>query len=121
MFKRFLHGLVFGSGFAIAFVIIWVVGFYVVFPKIVTTTWDSGTSAGTEKEVYAVPPINESRRFLGSTGRYSTPGSREDVLSSGPGEIVGKAEVNGEPVAGLKLRLALNGKVMSRDSGLLLM
>lgn len=70
-----------------------------------------------EKTVNAVPPIAESERFLGSTavlhGDFS-PASRQTVLAAGPGKLAGSVTSSGKPLQGLRLRLALNGSVMSQ-------
>jgi hypothetical protein len=63
----------------------------------------------------SVPPeIKE--RFLGTSGVTwsSSPYHRENILASGPGEIIGSVISSGKPVAGLRVRLALNGSVMSQ-------
>jgi hypothetical protein len=56
-------------------------------------------------------------QFLGTTGTYNSdfkPSSREAELVSGPGQIVGRISVNGKRIAGVSIRLALNGTVMSQ-------
>jgi len=72
-----------------------------------------------EKTVDAAPPIAELERFYGSHAAFSgetSPASRNTVLAAGPGRIVGSITANGKPVQGLRLRLALNGAVMSQWS-----
>jgi len=67
-----------------------------------------------DKEIVTVPPeIKE--RFLGTQGSYSGnfPHDRNKVLATGPGKITGAVTSGGKPVQGLRLRLALNGSVMS--------
>ena len=62
--------------------------------------------------VSVAPPIKE--RFLGSSGRSrGFPHDRDKLLASGPGMITGTVTAGGKPVQGLRLRLALNGSVMS--------
>ncbi|HZF18998.1 MAG TPA: carboxypeptidase-like regulatory domain-containing protein [Burkholderiales bacterium] len=64
-------------------------------------------------EVVSVPPpIRE--RFLGSSGSSrGFPVDRSKVLATGPGTIAGRVTAAGTPVPGLRVRLALNGSVMS--------
>ena len=67
-----------------------------------------------EKTVAVAPPIVE--RFYGtqaSLAREFSPTARQTVLASGPGRIVGSVTSSGKPLPGLRLRLALNGAVMS--------
>ena len=68
-----------------------------------------------EKEVAVAPPIVE--RFYGTSGStygdFPSPG-RRTVLATGPGKVVGKVTSDGKPLSGLRLRLALNGAVMSQ-------
>jgi len=64
-------------------------------------------------ETVSVPP-EVKERFLGSSGSYrSRPPNRDRTLAIGPGRISGKVTSSGKPVQGLRLRLALNGAVMS--------
>jgi hypothetical protein len=70
-----------------------------------------------ERTVDAVPPIVEEKRFHGthaSTTGHFPRDARETVLAAGPGKIVGSVASGGKPVQGLRLRLALNGAVMSQ-------
>lgn len=70
-----------------------------------------------ETTLQAVPPIAERDRFYGTHG--STMGSfpdsaRHTALAAGPGKITGRVTASGQPVQGLRLRLALNGAAMSQ-------
>lgn len=78
-----------------------------------TTFYKSTTSQNT---VYTPPEVTEKDHFFGTTGRSSGsfPRVRKDVLAEGNGRIVGRVTVDNEPVKGLKLRLLLNGSVMSQ-------
>ena len=119
MFKKFIDGLVFGAGFGIAFVVVWMVAFYLLLPIIAESglarvSTSAGVDAVPEKNVHAVPSIDTPGRYLGSTNISSSDFSRSGVLAGGPGKIIGSAQVNGAPVTGLKLRLALNGSVYSQ-------
>jgi hypothetical protein len=40
LLKKFLHGLVFGSGFGVAFVAIWIVGIWYVIPRVMETKFN---------------------------------------------------------------------------------
>jgi hypothetical protein len=70
-----------------------------------------------EKTVGAAPAISEEGRFHGTYGSYTGdfPNSaRNTVLAPGPGKLTGKVLSGGQPAQGLRLRLALNGGVMSQ-------
>jgi hypothetical protein len=112
MLKKFLGGLVFGAGFAVAAIIVVVVYFHFFF----TPTFEKTITSSPDANVIGTPPsIQTQKRFLGSQGIFNGEFKRSnDVLSAGPGEIVGKVTANEEPVAGVKLRFALNGNVMSQ-------
>ena len=127
MFKRLINGLVFGSGFAVAFLIVSFLGMqlYASYQmKALGIELESGGrhfSSGPidrEEEVVDEAPSFSpaSEEFLGSYGIYSEGFTdiKGKVLASGPGIIRGKITANGEPAAGLKLRLALNKAVMSQ-------
>ncbi|MFA7348745.1 MAG: hypothetical protein WCZ86_13370, partial [Desulfurivibrionaceae bacterium] len=114
MLKKFLNGIIFGAGFAISFLAIWFITMYFIAPKILSDKIEKIENPNSS--VTSAPPLTEKKRFLGSPGAYSTDFKRDrsKVLSSGPGEIKGKILLNGNPLKGLKLRLALNGTVMSQ-------
>lgn len=118
MFKKFINGLVFGTGFGIAFVIVGIIGFMYILPTTLNSKHLKHTIDSNDKTIYLVPPIESPKKYLGSTNTYS--GEVLDfntgMLASGPGKIIGKAVVNGTPLNGLKLRLALNGKIYSQWS-----
>lgn len=114
MLKKLLNGLIFGTGFGLAFVIIWIIAIYFVLPKVFESKFESGIVGNTKKEISTAPSINTPTRFLGSPAIHSSGFTNEGVLSKGPGEIIGNAVVNGELLVGLKLRLALNGTIMSQ-------
>lgn len=70
-----------------------------------------------ERTVDAAPPVKDLERFYGTHG--STMGNfpdeaRRTVLAPGPGRIAGRVTSDGKPLQGLRLRLALNGAVMSQ-------
>jgi hypothetical protein len=78
-------------------------------------SWPSGPRSEPAETVVTAPPgIKE--RFLGVSGTYSGDfaGDRGAVLAAGPGAIAGTVRVAGKPASGLRLRLALNGSVMSQ-------
>lgn len=111
MLKKFLHGLAFGAGFGIAFAAVVVAIWIFILPRVIETRFG-------ESEVIAnTPPIlKPNDKYLGSFGAYSGgfSSNRSGVLAEGPGEIIGEALANNKAAVGLKLRLALNGKVMSQ-------
>lgn len=64
------------------------------------------------------PSIKDSQQFLGTMGSYNgdfKPSARDKVLAEGPGRIEGRITAEGKPVAGVSIRLALNGSVMSQS------
>ena len=70
-----------------------------------------------ETTVATAPPIVDQPRFHGTSAMTSGDFSmkmRKTVLASGPGGIVGNVTSDGKPLEGLRLRLALNGAVMSQ-------
>lgn len=72
---------------------------------------------GSDITVPTAPPVADTERFHGThaslAGEFS-PSSRRNVLAAGPGKLVGNVTSNGKPLQGLRLRLALNGAVMSQ-------
>lgn len=82
------------------------------FPSISFPTRPHSSSAG---EVVSVPP-EVTERFLGSSAVTSGdfPGIQNKVLAGGAGTIAGSVTAGGKPAQGLRLRLALNGSVMSQ-------
>lgn len=68
------------------------------------------------KHVGVAPAPSEEARFLGATGHYTMDPSpaRDTVLDAGPGKLAAVVTSNGKPVKGLRLRLLLNGSVMSQ-------
>ena len=118
MLKKFIEGLVFGSGFSISFVTIWIMAFYFVLPQILENQYkiDTSTTSFTTKEIDHAPPLNTFEKFLGVQGRYSGyfDTTESTTLAAGKGVIRGKVTANNTPVTGLKLKLALNGSTSSQ-------
>ncbi len=112
MLKKFINGMLFGTGFAVAFIVVLVVYFNFFFVSTVNSTFEKKETV--ISDVPGVPKI--SNRFLGSSAVYAGGflNNNSGVLSTGPGEIKGLVTSNGYPTEGLRLRLALNGKVMSQ-------
>jgi len=70
-----------------------------------------------EKTIAAVPPVSETERFHGTFASLSGDfpmSARDTVLAAGPGRLVGGVTSGGKPLAGVRLRLALNGAAMSQ-------
>ncbi len=111
MFKKFLNGLVFGFGFAVATIA--TVLFYINF-----NSFSSETNFSEESLVVTTPPsIDKSQEeFLGSLNTYSEGflGKNNGVLVSGEGIITGSVFAEGRGIAGISLRLALNGEAYSQ-------
>ncbi len=117
MFKRLVDGLIFGAGFGIAFVAVWIVAIYFILPNIVVSRFEAPSVESSSDDVVAgVPSISDSSKYLGSSGIYSGDfiHNRKGVLAGGQGVIRGSAYVNEKPLQGLRLRLALNGSVLSQ-------
>jgi hypothetical protein len=110
--------LMLGSAFCGALLV--VVGVYAYFSWQFTHAGPGKTvhfPARNEKTVEVAPAPVERERFYGTyatmSGEFS-PSSRQTVLAAGPGKIAGSVTSGGKPLAGLRLRLALNGAVMSQ-------
>jgi hypothetical protein len=70
-----------------------------------------------EKTVSSAPPIVSTERFYGTFAMMAggfPPDARQTVLAAGPGKLVGVVTSGGNPLQGLRLRLALNGAVMTQ-------
>jgi hypothetical protein len=118
MFKKFLSGLVFGSGFALAFAVIYTIFAFWVWPlKIQVTHSDSDAveSAPQVRQSDSAVPSGDGD-YLGAVSNYSGDfqTSEKKILDEGPGSIEGFATVSDDPATGLKVRLALNGEVISQ-------
>ena len=98
MFRKFLNGLMTGTGFGIAFVAVCVVGIYYVLPRVAVSQFAPGAMNLDERETGIVPAVSEPKRFLGSTAGYAGDflDNKNGVLTGGPGKIVGS--VNGPPL-----------------------
>ena len=106
MFRKFLTGLVFGAGFAIAFTLVCTFWITWALPKYL------------ENKVTSTKPPSltaSENKFLGtpgsSDGNFDHTTTKE--LSPGLGQIVGKITADGIGVAGQRIRLELNGNVRS--------
>lgn len=110
MWKKFLGGVVFGTGFAIAFVIVLNVALVRFIDRGPISMYSESGSELTE-----APAIRDQEAFLGSQGTYDSRFSMDqtETLAAGDGSIVGQIESNGVGVEGVRLRLALNGTVKS--------
>ena len=123
MMKTFFKGLLFGAGFAISFVVIQSAWFYWVIPAGLDRL-DSGAlvmdedgnwvpADESEVEGFRTAPATRSFPRTGSIpsgshdGRFDAAAAEE--LEEGPGRLEGRVLARGEPVTGLRLRLALNG------------
>ena len=105
MLKKLLDGLIFGTGFGIAFVGIWVVVIYFILPNAVESRFNTETTRHNEEVVSSAPSIEKDTKFLGSSGIYAGDflDNKSGVLSSGEGAIVGTALVNEAPLKGERL------------------
>ncbi|BEU02288.1 hypothetical protein OAG1_10880 [Agarivorans sp. OAG1] len=116
MLRKLFNGVVFGTGFGIAFVAIWVIAIYFILPSVLESRFEKEIVESNKHIVDEAPLLSNSGRFLGSSGSYSGGflDNKSGELSSGQGVIEGEALVNGQPLKGFKLRLALNGSVLSQ-------
>ena len=115
MLQKFLHGLAFGAGFAMAMMIVssllgWAALWF----------WSADQGAvrfSSQREVDAPPQFSSTPRFLGTTGIYSRDfldHRSQETLAAGAGRIVGKVLRDEQAASGVTLRLALNGRVTSQ-------
>jgi hypothetical protein len=83
-----------------------------------SVSWSTGGRPAERGETTVAVPPEIKQRFLGVYGTYSGGFSadRNKVLAAGPGAIAGTVRIDEKPATGLKLRLALNGAVMSQWS-----
>lgn len=106
MFRKFLAGLAFGAGFVVAVIVL-------VYAWAAIDFNISGRHS--LEEVSKAPHLaSEDVYFSGSCYRGEFQRGSAGVLMAGPGEIRGRVTANGQGVAGLRLRLALNGGVFSQ-------
>lgn len=118
MFRKFLNGFVFGVGFTLAYVLVYTAWALWAMPSLI----DEMNAELQKSEVPAIeerwepPPVPDGGRFLGATSSYSGEFDYDSkaVLGGGNAALAGHVRANGEPVEGLRLRLALNGSVKSQ-------
>lgn len=118
MFRKFLNGFVFGAGFALAFVFVYTAWALWAMPNLadrINAELQTSEAPGIENR-WEPPPVPDSGKFLGATSSYSGEFDYEStaVLGRGDSALAGQVLAKGEPVAGLRLRLALNGSVKSQ-------
>ena len=102
MLKKLLDGLIFGTGFGIAFVAIWIAAIYFILPSVMDSRFDSSEIINPSENVIGeAPPLNSAGKFLGSPGIYSGDflDNKNGVLSRGEGIISGKVIVNNSTFA----------------------
>jgi hypothetical protein len=118
MFRKLLQGFMFGTGFALAFVIVYTLWMFWALPKyLAQEPGDAGHPAiSRDLEITEVPPARPGGRFLGSSAVCvgNPPLHKRSVLAAGGGTIIGKITAGTQPVKGLRTRLGLNGSVMSQ-------
>lgn len=107
----------FGAGFTLAFVFIYTIWFLGL-PEILSDRYrlESDAPGPDETEIASPPKLSDTRRFLGSSGAYAESflDNKTGALSSGDGKIIGSITVHKKPVQGVRIRLALNGSVLSQ-------
>lgn len=114
MLKKFFHGLLFGAGFVTGGALLWTVWIVWIWPTMFSPP--SLTGQTTENVTNQAPPIVERPEFLGSGGRYTGDFQthRTTTLVGGDATIQGDVSADGKPAKGLRVRLALNGSVLSQ-------
>lgn len=114
MFKKFLNGVLFGAGFAVSFIVIIIIYFQFFFIDSINsrTPYTESDEASTEVISVSKPRLG----YLGSSAVFSGnfPSDKNKILLGGAGKIIGTIYAESEPVKGIKLRLGLNGEVMSQ-------
>lgn len=114
MWKKFVHGLLFGAGFATGAALLWTVWIVWIWPSMFGSPAPSEDA--TTNVTNQVPPIVEHQHFLGSGGRYAGDFRMHETttLLGGEATIQGDIFAEGKPAKGLRIRLALNGSVLSQ-------
>ncbi len=60
MLKKFLEGLTFGGGFAIAFVTIWYLAAYMISPMLIASRMEAGASHEFSQQGLGIPPSSST-------------------------------------------------------------
>jgi len=107
MSKKFLSGILFGFGFAIAFSIV-----------MLTLLYFYRDNYECVKKVDAINmnvSVDNKPRFMGTAFRYHGGfwGGLTNTIDNGEGKILGKVFGDGKPIENLKLRLVLNRESFS--------
>jgi len=101
MLKKFIDGLIFGTGFGIAFVAILLASVFFMLPTVAKKSFKS-MATNSQDTIVNVPAIEAPQnRYLGSTNITSSGFTRKGILNSGNGKIIGSAKANGKPIKGL--------------------
>ena len=70
------------------------------------------------RTVSRAPEVTKSARYQGAsgqwTGDFAKPQDADTVLDTGPGYFTGVVTTGGAPTQGLRVRLMLNGSVLSQ-------
>lgn len=110
MWKKFIHGLIFGTGFALALILVFAAYIHLILPY----TFSDEPLGSSDETVGYAPVIDEPSHYLGPSLIIIGDNSATMlVLDSGPGHISGSVTAVTDP-EGLKLRLALNGSLWSQ-------
>lgn len=126
MFRKFIQGLIFGAGFSISLAIVYTLWITWALPRYLNEIANEQhaniphpATPSTSKEEVSIPPtLTDTKRFLGSPAIYSGDfmDNLKGNLSSGDGKIIGAIRSNNQPIKGVRIRLALNGSVLSQWS-----
>jgi hypothetical protein len=111
-----LTGIIVGSILVgMAIVIVGIAAWF--YSHMVSDTPASFTIGGRQEKLVAkAPDIAENPEYLGTQAEIwgNFQNDRDQVLAAGDAQLTGKALWQNKPVAGLKLRLSLNEKVMTQ-------
>jgi hypothetical protein len=119
MLKKFVFGIIFGVGAALGMLGLFAAVLYFdVLEMVVERSLNNEVLYPVQDQggLESPPSLDVEGTYLGSHGIFSGRFAHDQTqeLNGGPGQIIGRVTAGDSPVVGLKLRLALNGKVYSR-------
>ncbi|WP_020209168.1 fibronectin type III domain-containing protein [Gilvimarinus chinensis] len=110
LLEKFVQGVMFGMGIIVVLALAFLFFGQFIFGGVTPSFTEN---SGVEREYLGVPAIQQGYLGVHSTRLGHFP-DKLVVIGAGPGEIVGKVVAEGEPRAGVKLRLFLNGAAQSQ-------
>ncbi|MCP8898121.1 carboxypeptidase-like regulatory domain-containing protein [Gilvimarinus xylanilyticus] len=112
LLEKFVQGVMFGVGVVVVLVLAFLFFGQFIFGGL-TPSFTEDSGAEHSQEYLGVPAIEQGYLGVHSIRRGHWP-NKLVVIGAGPGEIVGKVVAEGEPRAGVRLRLYLNGAAQSQ-------